>query len=639
MAKKKKKILFHSDFSLLKTGFARNAKLVLTYLHNTGKYDIVHYCCGVSKDNAHFDRLPWKSIGSLTNDPAETQQLNRDPRLSRMASYGSLYLDDVVCEEKPDVYIAVQDIWGIDYAIEKKWFPKTNCLIWTTLDSLPILPQAIQAAKKAKNYWVWSDFARKALDELGETHIKTVHGALDSSEFFRLPDEERQNLRRKLSIPKESFIAGFVFRNQLRKSVPNLLQGYAKFREKNKKKMAKSYLLLHTHFGEGWGILKLAKEMGVPEEDILTTYVCKNCGIYEVKNFSKQDLPCHFCKNDKSLVTTSPLNGVTETQLNEIYNLMDVYVHPFTSGGQEIPVQEAKLAELITLVTNYSCGEDMCEAKAHSLPLSWTEYREHGTEFIKASTEPASIEKQLSKVFNMSKESREKKGRKAREWVEKNFSVEKVGKTLEEFIDSCPEVEESAYDLKENKDPSAIIDESLPDDEWIRSLYKKILDMDVADDDKGVEHWKKEMSDGTPRADVEKYFRGLAKREVEKKTTLGDVLDEEDKGKRILFVIPESAGDVYLSTSLFENLKETYPSYNLYVTCKPEYFSILEGNPHVHKIIPYVTAMDNLWLLEGRGKNESFFEVVLMSHVMSQRHISYTHNGKDKIAFDLVSSV
>ena len=70
---------------------------------------------------------------------------------------------------------------------------------------------------------------------------------------------------------------------------------------------------------------------------------------------------------------------------------MDVYCHPFTSGGQEIPVQEAKLTELITLVTNYSCGEDNCTVESGGLPLEWSEYREPGTQFIKASTKPLSI--------------------------------------------------------------------------------------------------------------------------------------------------------------------------------------------------------------------------------------------------------
>ena len=146
----------------------------------------------------------------------------------------------------------------------------------------------------------------------------------------------------------------FVFRNQLRKSVPNLLDGYLEFKRKNPE--AKAKLLLHTHWGEGWDIPRLLREKNINSEDILTTYFCKNCKQYEIRPFSGQDLKCNHCGAEKSLSTTNIVNGVNEKQLNEIYNLMDVYCHPFTSGGQEIPVQEAKLAELITLVTNYTCN-------------------------------------------------------------------------------------------------------------------------------------------------------------------------------------------------------------------------------------------------------------------------------------------
>ena len=110
---------------------------------------------------------------------------------------------------------------------------------------------------------------------------------------------------------------------------------------------------------------------------------------------------------------------------------MDVYCHPFTSGVQEIPIQEAKFTELITLVTNYSCGEEMCESEAGSLPLDWASYTEHGTEFIKASTSPKSIAKQIYKVYKMSNAEREALGKKARKWVVDNFSTESVCSLME----------------------------------------------------------------------------------------------------------------------------------------------------------------------------------------------------------------
>jgi hypothetical protein len=210
---KKKKILFQSDFSLAKTGFGRNTRELLTYLYNTNKYEIVNYSCSLQYSHPQLKVTPWKSIGSLPDNPQELENLNKDPNMARMASYGGYLLDKVISEEKPDVYIAVQDIWGVDFAIDKKWFNKINSVIWTTLDSLPILPSAVEKAHKIKNYWIWSNFATKALHEIGHTHVKTMHGVLNTSNFYKLKDQERLDLRKKYNIPADAFVVGFVFRN------------------------------------------------------------------------------------------------------------------------------------------------------------------------------------------------------------------------------------------------------------------------------------------------------------------------------------------------------------------------------------------------------------------------------------------
>ena len=63
---------------------------------------------------------------------------------------------------------------------------------------------------------------------MGYENVQTMHGALESKDFFRLSDSQRKALRKSNNINEEDFIIGFVFRNQLRKSVPNLLQGFKK---------------------------------------------------------------------------------------------------------------------------------------------------------------------------------------------------------------------------------------------------------------------------------------------------------------------------------------------------------------------------------------------------------------------------
>ena len=632
----KLKVFFHSDSSFAKTGFGRNARAIINYLHETGKYEIVQYCMGCQENTQQLKKTPWRSIGCLPADNNELAKIQRDPSYARQAGYGAHFIDKAIKEEKPDVYFGVQDIWGVDYCIEKPWFNKINHAIWTTLDSLPILPNAVEKASKIKNYWIWADFATKALHELGHKHVKTIRGALDTKHFYKVDKDQSKKLRKFHGIDENTFVVGFVFRNQLRKSVPNLLLGFKKFKQKTKN-LHSAKLLLHTHFSEGWDIPREAKNAGVSMGDILCTYTCRSCKSYFVSNFKGQDQKCPLCGSEKGLVTANTQDGVTEAQLNEIYNLMDVYVHPFTSGGQEIPIQEAKLCELITLVTNYSCGEDLCVSSSGSMPLKWTEYWEPQTHFIKATTDPDSIASNLSKVYRMPVARKSELGKKSRKFVIDNFSVEVIGGKIEEFLDGCEKTIYDFNDQEEKKDPYVEVPEIQDDEEWILWLYHNILKMKGLDkDDDGFKYWKQELTNGKSKKDIENYFREVAAKENfknDKNSAFEESLDKEDKGKRIAFVMPEAIGDLYLCTSLFKSIKDQYPDYNLYVCCKPEFSQVLQGNPYIHKVINYIQEMDDITWLEGKGDHEGYFEIAFMPYVGTQRFLNYMHNGKDKIAY------
>jgi len=478
----KKKILFHSNGAKAFTGFGKNAKNILRYLYSTNKYELIEFANGTQWDDQSLKFRPWKAQGSLTNDPRLLRELNADPQKARIASYGGGTIDRAIKEYKPDIYIGVEDIWAFTDFWEKDWWDKINHMIWTTLDSQPILPQAIKAASKTKNFYVWSSFAEKDLKKLEHDHVGTLHGCVDTENFYSLDSSQRKNLRRSFGFDDE-FIIGFVFRNQLRKSVPNLLEGFKIF----KKDCPKAKLLLHTHWTEGWDIPSLIKEKNIDPQDILTTYFCCVCGEYEVRPFVGQKQKCKFCGTDESLNTTNVKAGVNERQLNEIYNLMDVYCHPFTSGGMEIPIFEAKLTNLITLVTNYSCGEDSSSTKVGSFPLEWAEYREPGTQFIKASTYPSSIAKQLKKVWQMNPSKRQQMGEKGREWTIKNYSIQSVGQKLESILDTMPSINydfdlEEKEEKKENledlldagKRIAVMIPQSAGDILWVNSLISNL---------------------------------------------------------------------------------------------------------------------------------------------------------------------
>ena len=104
--------------------------------------------------------------------------------------------------------------------------------------------------------------------------VETLHGAIDYSAFKPLPVEDKKALRNFHSISDNDFIIGFVFKNQLRKSIPNLLQGFKLFKKQCPANL-KPKLLLHTEWEKNqntWDIESYIKELDVDINDILTTY-------------------------------------------------------------------------------------------------------------------------------------------------------------------------------------------------------------------------------------------------------------------------------------------------------------------------------------------------------------------------------
>jgi glycosyltransferase involved in cell wall biosynthesis len=629
-----KKILFHSNFSRAFTGFGKNAKNILRYLHSTGKYEIIEAANGLQFQLEDTHGQPWKCYGTMP-PPQRIEQLKaQDPNIERGLGYGGAMIDEIIKLEKPDIYIGVEDIWGFNGYWDRPWWNNIHSIIWTTLDSLPILPDAINAAPKIKHYYVWASFAEKAMKELGYNHVKTLRGSLDSKKFFKIDEQKRNALRKNFGL-SDSFVTGFVFRNQLRKSVPNLLDGFNLFRKQNPKSNAK--LLLHTHWSEGWDIPRLLREKNIPSELIYTTYFCQACSNYELKPFTRQNIPCKFCNTQNSQVTTNPSAGVSDEQLNEIYNLMDVYCHPFTSGGQEIPIQEAKLTELITLVTNYSCGEDSCSEESGGIPLEWSEYREPGTQFIKASTLPTSICEKLKQVFEMSDEDKKLLGKKARDWTIENFSVESIGAKLEEIFDALPSTQ---YDFSFKKDEVNLNhkpNNNLNDEDFVIDLYNNILNEKIDSNHSTCIDVKNQLKFGLQRQALYEHVINLARQKITKTNQINfeDLLDKDDEGRRIAVVIPQSELDVLLVNSLLENLKNLYPKNNIYIFTNPEYFDLISDNPSVHKCLQFDPICENILFLEGNSSHKGYFEMAFLPHATTQKINAYLHNGKNKNQFSL----
>lgn len=630
----KKRILLHTNPVHLKTGLAENARTLLKYLWKTGKYEIAHYCSQINVNEPQLKYTPWKSYGCLPVDPASVHQLNQDPGKLRNAVYGAWNIDAVMKDFKPDIYIGSDDAWGFpkgDY-IDKPWWKKINSVLHITIDSLPVLEQALEQAHHTKYFFTWAKFASNEMKRLGPqfSHVSHIYGAMDTTKFAPISKQDRTNLRKRFGIAETTTIFLFVGRNQLRKQFIQCLEAFAHFKRENPQADAK--LWFHTSYSEkhnGWDIPKMAGYYGVNMKDILATYVCKHCGEWFVAPYGGEDLDCPVCKTQKSLITATITNGVSEDQMKHVYGISDACVSAFSSGGLEYHNVQSLLCGKPLASTNYSAGVDFCE-QPFVYTLGYTTYIEQHTNFIKATTNIQDIKKFFHKIWKTPPRELEEIGEKGRAWAVKTFSIESIGAQWEKVFDAMPVADWNQIDWKpvskNAQFPFPVIDDA---DQFITTLYREVLKMEEPPNGEGRKHWHQKLKEGMKREDVYSYFLKVAADENVKNQAasqdLWSFIDKTTGRKRAIFVIKESLGDCLMCSQLFESFHIEYPNHDLYVATKPENFKMFEGNPYVFKLLPHADMMEQEMVMCGAAQKEAdaYFHVFLMPAVGTQKWLKY----------------
>lgn len=631
MKDRKKRIVINTDPPvILKTGLAKNGRWLAEHLYKTGKYEIFYYGCGLTWDHPEFQRFPFTVHGTLPNNPQEMQQIQaKGEGAVRAASYGAYNADRVIKEFKPDVYIASNDSWSFDEIMNRSWWNKINHIPHITLDSLNFLPQQKEMFKKCKRVYVWADFAVEEAKRLGYENVELLTGIAQDKQLFKLPKHKKLESRKQLGIPENAFIILNINRNQVRKEFRPIMEGYAKWKKQHNPKNP-TYLLFHTNFGEpgGWDMARLTDEFGIDKNELLTTYICRNCKKYQVKPFIGNDLDCPHCKSQKSVVNINIIDGLREEQLNEIYNLADCSVHACNSSGLELFCVESLYCELPLATNDYAATAMFC-AQPFVGYISNTFTVQLGTQFKRAVPNPNDITKFLNKIYNLSEEERTKIGKQGRTWALSKFSPEVVCKQWEQIIDSMDLIDWD-YDLSEPlPNPVALLDHKDSNEDYINQLYLKILNRPA--DPSGFQHWIDRLLKGEPRDQIEKMFRQIAQDELNKKNqesfTIDKLIDNNGK-KNCLLVCPQSAGDLLYISALLRSFRQRYPEneWNLYVACQPEFKDLLIANPYITKILPYMPFMDSEIACIGAGENKGLFHSYCFLTVGSQRFLNYLSN-------------
>ncbi len=614
----KRKIAVYSNSSLCRTGFGKHARILLQWLNKNG-YDAFEMAAGSDENDPKLQGLPWRSYGLTPSDPNILHQINQSEGGRAVVGYGFFKLEEVIQKEKPDVIIAIEDSWAWSPIIGKAFYRelKDNWVFWSPIDSLPILPAQIDFVKNSKHFAVKATFAQKALKEKGLD--VDFWGALSDFNSFYPARDLGLDLRRRSGISDDTFLFGFVFRNQLRKLIVPLIQGFKEFQTKNPDKKAK--LVLHTDPKENWDIPRCAEIEGVALEDILFTKICPSCKEVTIAPY-KEDKEICKCRRGE-IHTPNTQNGVNEAQLNAIYNSFDGYIHPVNSGGAEMPIQEAAHVGLPIGTVNYAYGEMYIESgHFDSIPFTW--YDEVQSLYKKARVTPQGVREFMEKVVRMTSEEKEKHSAAMREWALEFCDSETICQKVKKTIDS---IGPANYDWGfPNANP--IMPNVEDDDEWIKELHYAFFgDMFPSPDN--YNFIKNSLNSGATR-------ESIYKRSQEVVRSMGQIFDpkdyfEEDGKKRILIALEKSIGDCLCLLPALEQLVEKYPleEWNHYIMTANENRTIFGHLEHL-KFVP-VHNISNALYWEGTALTPKLVDIMIQPFSMTQALNSWTKNGNSLI--------
>ena len=632
---RKKKILLQTNAPWIKTGLGENGRYLMKHLLKTGKYDLVYYCTnGIFQHDPNLGRMPCKAYGVLPSDQNALQQIGQNQELARQVSYGSYFIDQIMKEEAPDIWWESDDLWSTNGYLEKPWFKHVSTIFHKTPDSVPILDVAYQQAKATQHYYTWVKYAADEMKRVDPTlsHVGHVYGMTDTSHFSPISATEKAELRRRFKIDQDCVIFHYMGRNQYRKSIPAMIEAFAMFKRAFPKANAKIHI--HTAFGEraqGWDIPRIATQHGVKQEDVLCTYICKNCGAWHVAPYQGEDVDCPYCGAKKSMGTPTVGNGVPDEEMRLLHGMFDAGISAFNSGGFERASSAFLLCGLPTAVTEYFCGVDFTE-QSFVTPIKWAPYYQEGTNFVKAANSPESIRDFMAKIYSASPAEKQRVSEEGRDWSVKMFSVETIGAQWEGIFDSIKPKDWSSIVLEYVKKNETYPMPQMQDNEsWVRALYTNILL--VEPDPKGLSDWMSSLENGATRDQIYKTFVDIAKSDNAKngKQPMFKELFDANGRKRILYVLKESGGDIFIATGTFKGLKDLYPDADLYVATDPKFHEILAGNPYVHKVLAYAPVMEQ--------------ELQMIPHVdyyyypalPTQRQLAYLTKGK--IGLDLTKGI
>lgn len=328
----KLKLMYIGDHG--RTGFGIVAKGLLTNLHKTGKYEILHL--GINYNDLEPVETPWRLVPAGFYSPDPTGMYNAiDP-------FGYTKANAWVRTFDPDVIFINNDFPVVMRYLgdreTKELTPlgkhRAKKIIYSPMDSEPFPPAFADIAINfdeviSYSYWQKAMMSRTSPDF---EKMPVMYHGYDPKVYFPIPKDqakkELSDVFRKYNrgsvIPdfRDKFLVYFVGTNQWRKDIPALFKGYMEFRKLHPDK--EMFLIPHTSANPmspthgGWSLFNLRDIYGLVDAVLM-----QNANIF------------------------------TDEEMNIFYNAADVLAFPTRGEGFGLPSLEAMITKTPVIATKF----------------------------------------------------------------------------------------------------------------------------------------------------------------------------------------------------------------------------------------------------------------------------------------------
>ncbi len=313
------RILWLSDSPLAATGFARVTREVAVRLSRMAGVEVA--CVGWGYDGWPYDR--------------EKFPLRIYP--SSPSSFGQDSFERVVEEFQPDLVITLAEMWMVQWLQGHPTRHRFKWIAYFPIDGGPMYPPWEPILRDADEVVAMSAFGQAVLQTgCPSKRIHMIHHGVDPTVFRPLP--ERESLKQHPRF-RGKFVVGCVARNQPRKNLPALVKAVAMLSER----LPDLHLYLHTDACDvGYDIITLLRR-------------------YHLEG-----------KADVGNPDFSVDRGLSDSQLNRLYNLFDISVLPSNGEGFGLPIIESLSAGIPVVATGYSACSELVNGRGELVDVLTT---------------------------------------------------------------------------------------------------------------------------------------------------------------------------------------------------------------------------------------------------------------------------